>query len=386
KLRLAQLVVGFDKLLNNCHDRLPTSIESIQFSNEALMVIDSLKKSYDASQAQINPKGLLPLKQNEVINKEDHFNRIKTRFNYRLSNKDSLLSLSSPVFHKATFEEHVSMMIKERWAKQGPKIINDLSNEAYESILEELRIQPEFAPYLYLASSVQVSNEVLKKLFSFEKLYPKNFVNPGNELSSLSSLVDQTFDKNAEQVIRPLTIQLIRYELLKKIYTQIDLQLQKELTDLINQQINLERKILSAVKSDLNINQTAVVVSWKEYLSKPIKNYSIQEGQAIPLNGVFFQPNSNQLIDFSNFEVNRVKELIQQNPVYTYELGVFLSGKISHQMATELSRQRAKSIVERLIDIGIPKEKLRFRGYGKNAPFVAPDEYISGTFITIKDK
>lgn len=103
----------------------------------------------------------------------------------------------------------------------------------------------------------------------------------------------------------------------------------------------------------------------------------IKEGQIIPLNNIFFNPNTATLKPTSSAELNRVATFLQENPTAIVEFGGHTNGWSSHTFATRLSTNRAVAVVDYLIEKGITPKRLRSKGYGKTMP-IATNDTVEG--------
>ena len=101
---------------------------------------------------------------------------------------------------------------------------------------------------------------------------------------------------------------------------------------------------------------------------KPIKS-----GLAATLNNIFFDVDKYEIKEKSKTELNKTAKFLEANPEVRIEISGHTdnSGSASHNL--QLSLNRAKAVYDFLIDQGINPKRLKYQGYGANAP-VAPND------------
>ena len=67
-------------------------------------------------------------------------------------------------------------------------------------------------------------------------------------------------------------------------------------------------------------------------------------------------------------ELDRLVKLMNENPTMKIELSGHTDTRGSAEHNRSLSENRAKAVVEYLIDHGIAKDRLKFAGYGESQP------------------
>lgn len=94
----------------------------------------------------------------------------------------------------------------------------------------------------------------------------------------------------------------------------------------------------------------------------------IESGQKVILENIFFDFDSYALNPKSDQEIREIYRFLSLNP----QLKVRLEGHTDNQGTTaynaELSRNRAQSVYQRLIDMGISSDRLEFKGLGSSKP------------------
>ncbi|MBP7508017.1 MAG: OmpA family protein [Prolixibacteraceae bacterium] len=94
---------------------------------------------------------------------------------------------------------------------------------------------------------------------------------------------------------------------------------------------------------------------------------------AIRLNNINFEFNSADLIESSHEELNRVIQLIKDNPEIKIEIMAHTDDKGTDKYNDVLADKRAKSVVDYLVSNGADGNRLIARGYGESMPLVPND-------------
>jgi outer membrane protein OmpA-like peptidoglycan-associated protein/Tol biopolymer transport system component len=94
----------------------------------------------------------------------------------------------------------------------------------------------------------------------------------------------------------------------------------------------------------------------------------IEIGQKIVLRNIFFDLSKWSLRNESVNELERLITLMNENPTMKIELSGHTDTRGGLEANRALSENRAKSVVEYLVDHGIEKGRLKFAGYGENQP------------------
>lgn len=101
---------------------------------------------------------------------------------------------------------------------------------------------------------------------------------------------------------------------------------------------------------------------------KAINNNALKKGQSVILKNVFFDTDAYNLQPVSHTELNRLVQLLSENPKLKIEIGGHTDsiGTSTHNI--ELSGRRAKSVYEYIVGKGIDKQRLSYKGYGSTRP------------------
>ena len=112
--------------------------------------------------------------------------------------------------------------------------------------------------------------------------------------------------------------------------------------------------------------------AYKE-VKKNIEIKKLKAEVSFTLNNVFFDFDSSSLNKSSEFELNRVYDMLLANPGMKVEISAHTDDKGSDEYNDKLSQARAESVVNYLAAKGIVKERMIAKGYGKQKP-CAPND------------
>jgi outer membrane protein OmpA-like peptidoglycan-associated protein len=94
----------------------------------------------------------------------------------------------------------------------------------------------------------------------------------------------------------------------------------------------------------------------------------VVKGESIRLNNLFFAFGKADLQPESESELQRLYELLQQNPELVIAIGGHTDATGSEAFNQTLSEQRAQAVRNYLVAKGIAEKRLTAKGYGKTRP------------------
>jgi len=106
---------------------------------------------------------------------------------------------------------------------------------------------------------------------------------------------------------------------------------------------------------------------FKQY-EKNVDLKKIEIGQKIILRNIFFDVSKWSLRNESVNELERLIKLMNENPTMKIELSGHTDTRGSDESNRVLSKHRAQSVVEYLVDHGVAKDRLKSAGYGEKQP------------------
>ncbi len=91
-------------------------------------------------------------------------------------------------------------------------------------------------------------------------------------------------------------------------------------------------------------------------------------GMTIRMEQLYFPADSSTITKNSIPVLNEVYDFLTANPRVAVEIGGHTNGTPSHEYCDKLSTERAKAIVDYLVEKGIARKRLQYKGYGKRKP------------------
>ncbi|MBS1951756.1 MAG: Outer membrane lipoprotein omp16 precursor [Cytophagales bacterium] len=124
---------------------------------------------------------------------------------------------------------------------------------------------------------------------------------------------------------------------------------------------------LNSTDSVQVINENVIPVKKNIYMTK------IEVGVTVRLKNIYFDFDKTTLKEESFIELNKVVELLRQNPTVAIEIAGHTDGKGSEAYNLTLSQGRSQSVVDYLVSQGIESSRLQAHGYGKSKPIDTND-------------
>ncbi len=108
-------------------------------------------------------------------------------------------------------------------------------------------------------------------------------------------------------------------------------------------------------------------------IEKNIALDQIEIGKSIVLRNIFFDSGKSTLRDESQAELDRLYEIMDENPGIRVEISGHTDNVGSASFNKKLSEARAKAVVDYLVDKGIDAGRLEYAGYGFEKPIASND-------------
>ena len=108
---------------------------------------------------------------------------------------------------------------------------------------------------------------------------------------------------------------------------------------------------------------------------KDVDLKKVEVGKTIVLRNIFYDLDKATLRPESKSELERLNKLMIENPTLKIELSGHTDSRGSAAYNQKLSQNRAKAVVDYLINLGISKDRMIYTGYGEQLP-IATDEEI----------
>ncbi|MFP4663946.1 MAG: OmpA family protein [Bacteroidales bacterium] len=110
-----------------------------------------------------------------------------------------------------------------------------------------------------------------------------------------------------------------------------------------------------------------------QQITKEVLLQPMEVGTKIVLKNIFFDYDKASLRESSFAELNKVRKVLEENPGVKIEISGHTDNRGSMQYNMELSRNRAKSVVDYLIENGIDSGRLSYEGYAFKKPIADND-------------
>ena len=91
-------------------------------------------------------------------------------------------------------------------------------------------------------------------------------------------------------------------------------------------------------------------------------------GKTITLEDIQFEADSSRIISTSLPALEELRNFMANNTDVIIEVGGHTNGWADSRYAETLSTARAKSVADYLVRKGIPRSRVRYKGYGKDVP------------------
>jgi len=122
-----------------------------------------------------------------------------------------------------------------------------------------------------------------------------------------------------------------------------------------------------------NLNLDSLIKAGYKEIHKDLYLMPIEIGQVVRLNNVFFDFDKWDLRQESNLELDRLVQMLKENPAIEIEMSAHTDSKGTDEYNFKLSDNRARSVSDYLISKGIATERIQSKGYGETQPVVPND-------------
>lgn len=102
-----------------------------------------------------------------------------------------------------------------------------------------------------------------------------------------------------------------------------------------------------------------------------IRLQPVETGAEMNLYNIYFETDSFSILPASEPELNRLADFLNNNPTLSVEIQGHTDNTGSEEKNQELSEFRAKSVTNYLVEKGINRQRLRYKGYGQHQPVAA---------------
>lgn len=103
-------------------------------------------------------------------------------------------------------------------------------------------------------------------------------------------------------------------------------------------------------------------------INEELNREKMVEGQTIKINRLYFAADASEIDPKSTPALKELAEFLKFNDDIVVEIGGHTNRTPAHRYCDSLSTERAKSVAQFLLDEGISKDQLEYKGYGKRNP------------------
>ena len=133
-----------------------------------------------------------------------------------------------------------------------------------------------------------------------------------------------------------------------------------------NYSIRASAEKFFAISENLNLD-SLIKLGYKE-IHKDLYLAPIEIGQVFRLNNVFFDFDKYDLRPESFTELNRVVMFLNEYPKIEIEMSAHTDSRGSDEYNVTLSHNRARAVMEYIVEKGIAVSRITFKGYGETKP------------------
>jgi len=114
----------------------------------------------------------------------------------------------------------------------------------------------------------------------------------------------------------------------------------------------------------------------RKKILKKLNKKTIITGQTIRIKKLFFEADSFNIIPNSFDVLDEIYSFLLDNPNVIIEIGGHTNGVPGNNYCKMLSTERARNVANYLYEKGIPKYRIKYRGYGKSKPLASDLTYF----------
>lgn len=113
----------------------------------------------------------------------------------------------------------------------------------------------------------------------------------------------------------------------------------------------------------------------EEIENKPLKPEELQLliNNALSINKINFERNSTKVTKESKTTLEEIVKILKENPTFKVEIAGHTDSRGAASLNKRISQDRASSVLEILVSMGIDKNRLKAVGYGEDQPLEKDD-------------
>ena len=283
------------------------------------------------------------------------------------------------------FSENAKEVRKKLKKDLFPEVAEELQQELIKEVTQDLKKS---------MAGTNLSQLSVQKVDFHEKISDNasssEFTAKGIKVNNSDE--DQAWQKKIQEDLKEVMVDDVKEEMKSDLRSDIKKALQYEVNYQARKEEehellrNLDAKIIQQIKEEeetgieiapqsqkIPVSNVKLVTPVFQEMEKDILLIPIEEGSIIPLESIFFNPNTAILKPTSTSELQKVVDFLKNKSQIKVEIGGHTNGWSSHSFASKLSTQRAEEVRAYLIKEGIDSSRLTFKGYGKAQPIASND-------------
>jgi outer membrane protein OmpA-like peptidoglycan-associated protein len=201
-----------------------------------------------------------------------------------------------------------------------------------------------------------------------------------NALERTRNLSEKTFDEDEKMIykhIKNVVLVNLKTFLKDEIEKEIDFEITFRVHDELRNYLykNLEKiknssrknnSMATDIKFDNEEDEYYIANEQKTHIN--IIVYPLKANVSIPLEGIYFKPNSAEILPESNAELSRIQRLVDEDPFQFIELFAYTHSYCGTSFAQSITQQRLFSLKKALIERGIAANHIQIFPNGIAAP------------------
>lgn len=106
----------------------------------------------------------------------------------------------------------------------------------------------------------------------------------------------------------------------------------------------------------------------KTRILKDLDKSKIKQGQKIKIENLYFEADTSTISESSYAVLDEIRDFLAQYKDVKVEIGGHTNGTPKHSYCDKLSTDRAKAVADYLIEKGVNRDQITYKGYGKRKP------------------
>lgn len=218
-----------------------------------------------------------------------------------------------------------------------------------------------------------------------------NLYLPPIEVGQVIPLEELNFDETTQALHPASTASIDRLQRMLNKYPELHIQIQSPTlhqaeqirNHLLYQGINPERVTMVETKesshqfSITSLSPIDEPIVYKGDFTTSLEEDALAKGDVFRLSKTLFEADSSFLNTATKVELQSVATFLQDHSMVVVEIGGHTNGLPKHTYCDALSKRRALTVADYLIQLGVDSDQVHYHGYGKRRP-VATNQTLHG--------